>query len=174
MPFDPVLGPIGLFVLYGAPGLGVAAALFPEKFTRRAGWEELVEMAVLAVVGSVAVTILLGSVLAATPAGFSASWSSPALLLGDAVIAVAGGALGVARRVIAPTVPPSSEDPEAANAWPTLRSLESMAQEERHLRRALRRRENDAAERSALESRLTALQAERDSVRRAREAELAS
>jgi hypothetical protein len=174
MAFDLLLGPIGLFLLYGAPGLGLAAAVFPEKFTRRAGWEELVEMSVLAVIGSVAVTILLGSILAAGPAGFGSSWSAPTLLLGDAVIGVLGAAVGAVRRgshsdrrlTDAPSVDPGG--------WTTLRSLERIAGEERRVHRSLRGVPKDGPARSALEARLVELRAERDALRNTREADFAS
>ncbi|HTT26083.1 MAG TPA: hypothetical protein VMH90_03865 [Thermoplasmata archaeon] len=174
MPFDAVLGPSGLFLLYGAPGLGVAAAVFPEKFRWRPQLEDVVELAVLAVVVSVAVTILFGSALAATPNGFASTWASPALLVGDGAVAVVGGLVGVGRRVagVVPA-PPELASPDAGG-WATLRSLEAMAREERRITRALRRTSGEGPERSALEARLRDLKAERESLRKSREAEFAT
>jgi hypothetical protein len=174
MGFDPILGPVGLFLLYVAPGLGLAVAVFPEKLHRQGGWEGPIEIAVLAVVASVAITILIGSALAATPAGFSSTWSSPTLLLGDALIAVGGGIVGGFRWAQGSDAGSSSEAEEARSTWGTLQALEALAHEERQVRRTLRHQAPSGPERSALQERLEELRAEQAALRRAREAELAS
>lgn len=163
---DLALGVPLLFLLYAAPGLALAGAVFPEKLRRGAGWEAVVEVAVLAVVGSLAVTILLGAALAASPAGLGSTASDPSLWIADALVALAGAAVWVVRRGAPAAVAPEAPDP----SWSALRSMERLAREERRLVRSLRSGSLAATDRRDLEGRLEAVRSERNRIARALEA----
>jgi hypothetical protein len=173
-----LLAAAGLYVLYLAPGLGLAAALFPEKFHPRSDrWLAWMELAVLGVILSVSVTILWGELLQTIGPGFSASWSSPTLLLADGGTAAVGFSVGAIRGAFRSSKHEASLPSEAPGdlaAWPTLRELERMAREERRLTRALERPGLENAERSVASQRLESIRAARERLRRAREAEYAA
>ena len=178
MAVSPALAALGLVVLYLLPGLGLAAAVFPERFRpARERRRALVEVAALAVVMSVAVTILFGEALQASAAGFSASWSDPTLELLDGGLGLAGLAVGALRGAFSegpsgelpPAVPSENEE-----AWPALRQLERLAREERRIDRSLRRADLAASERTELERRRAAIREERSGLLRRRERDYAA
>ena len=157
MPVDLGTSIVALPLVFVVPGLGIAAALFPEKLRRGTGLDGPVEVAVLAIVGSLSVTILAGSALAALPVGYS----NLGLWTIDGLVGLAGGAVWWIRR----TAPAPAEVRDApspgVSAWGTLRALERLAGEERALRRQLRSSGKDADERSGLETELERVRAER-------------
>jgi hypothetical protein len=168
---------LGLLLLYLLPGLGLSAAVFPERFRpaperRRA----LLEVAVLSVVMSLSVTVLFGEALQASSLGFSATWSDPTLELLDGAVAVAGLAIGGMRGAFsaAPEAVGSPENPVAVAPWPALRRLEQLAREERTLTRSLRDASLSAPDRKDLERRRGAVTAERAELLAQREGDLAA
>ena len=172
MAFDPLLAVVGLPLLFFLPGLAVGAATFPEKLRSGAGWQGPVELAVMAVVGSVAITVLLGSLLAASPAGLGSTSADPSLWIADGAVVVAGGVLWAVRRD-APT-PAHVETPPPDEGWSRLRALERLAREERRVQHELRHGVGEAGRREALELRLSQVRAERRRLTAQAEAEFAS
>jgi hypothetical protein len=176
MAVDPLPGLAGVLLLYVAPGLGLAAALFPERFRpareRGRAW---LEVATLAFVLSLAVTILFGEMLQASTTGFSASWSSPTLEFLDGIVAAMGLGVGAVRGAFSrDPLPEVSPEPSEAATWPTLRELEHLTLEERRLKRALRSEGLAPAERSRLEAERLEVEEARRAVLRRREVELAA
>jgi hypothetical protein len=165
----------GLLLLFVAPGLGLSAALFPEKVRpardRGRAW---LELAALSVIVSLAVTVLLGEFLQASSLGFSASWSDPGLELLDGAVALAGLVVAIVRGAFGSTPLPEPPNDPDAGGWPALRSFEGLAREERRIERELAAPGLASDRRRELEARREELRAERESLRRRREAEFAA
>lgn len=174
MATSPLLGLLALFLVFVLPGLGLTAAVFPERIRpARDRGRQALEVVALTLLASVSITVLLGELLQTVGPGFSASWSDPRLELLDLLIGgvglVIGGARGAFRRGVDPgTQPPG--DP----AWETLRTLERLSAEERAIGRSLRRSDLSEAERRSLEQRRRELAEARRDLGRRREAEYAA
>ncbi len=170
---EAVLGGLLLFVL---PGYAVTKALFPEWRIR--GEEALlraVEVGALSLVGSVALTILVGFALGALPGNlFLVQWSDPLLEGILAGIAGVAGAVAVARGAFSRT-PPVGPDlaPEPGTDDPArlVRELQTLTREERRLRHALRTERPEGGERSRLEADLADVQRRVEEIKRRREAD---
>ena len=171
MVLDAIPAAAGLLLAFFLPGAAVAAAVFPEKVRRGAGWAGPLEIAVLGIVGSVALTILLGSLLTALPSGFGTSSSNPSIWVADGAVVVVGLIAWFVRRN---AVAPEPDPPADTEAWEDLRALERAAREERTLRRALRSGSLAPKERSELEERLAVVRIAREERVRAAEARHAS
>ncbi len=176
MGVSPAAAIAGLAVLFLLPGLGLTAALFPERF-RPALDRALaaVEVVALSVIVSLSVTILFGELLQTAGPGFSASWSDPRLELLDLGLGLAGLGVGAVRgafRRSVPATPP--ETPAGDRGWETLRTFERLDREERRIDRSLRGGGLGAGERADLERRRELIRAERQSLRERREREYAS
>jgi hypothetical protein len=174
---EAVAGGLLLFVV---PGFAVAKAVFPERRLRSPGgvrWA--IELAALALVLSVVLTVVVGYVLlAAAQGGFSASWSDPLLESGLAAIALVAFVVGVlegayARR--APARPASATEPEETDPMALARRLDLLQRQRRALERDLRRLPpGDAEEGERLRRRIERLAAEEQELREHQEAEYAA
>jgi hypothetical protein len=169
---------VGLPLLFFVPGYTVAKALFPEWRVRGViRWRRLLEIATLAFVLSVVLTVLVGGLLlAASPSGFQASWSDPeveAILAGIALVGFVAGWMRGAYSREPPAGQRPEEEPGGEGAWPLQERLDDLAREERRLRHRLRTGGVAGAERTALEGEIERVRTERESLGRAREAEYA-
>jgi hypothetical protein len=167
---------VGLPLLFFVPGYTVAKALFPEWRVRGTlRWRRLLEIATLAFVLSVVLTVLVGGLLlAASPSGFQASWSDPEVETILGAVALLGFVAGWARGAYArspPTIKGPEEEPGGEGAWELQMRLDALAREERRLRHRLRVGEVSGAERTTLEGELERLRTEQESLGRGREAE---
>lgn len=167
---------VGVLLLYVAPGFGVTAALFPERLrpsdARARSW---LEVATLAFVLSLAMTILFGELLQATPAGFSATWSVPSLQVLDGLVAVMGVGVGAVRGAFSRrTDPVGTGGTVGEGTWPALRELERLAEARRAVDRSLREPGLLPARREELDRRRRELDDEDALLRRRREAEFAA
>jgi len=90
---------VGGLLLFVVPGFAVARALFPEwRFRGPDGTLRALETATLSFVLSVALTVLVGSLLLGlAPGGFAAAWSDPVLEVALAAVALVAVAAGVLR-----------------------------------------------------------------------------
>jgi Protein of unknown function (DUF1616) len=169
---------VGLPLLFFVPGYTVAKALFPEWRVRGSlRWWRLLEIATLAFVLSVVLTVLVGGLLlAASPSGFQASWSDPeveSILGGLALVAFVAGWVRGAYAREPPTVRGPEPDPGGEGAWEIREHLDELAREERRLRHRLRAGGVSGTERTALEGEIERVRTEQESLGRAREAEYA-
>ena len=162
-------------LLFVVPGYAVAKAVFPER--RIAGPDGVrwaLELAALALVLSVVLTVTVGYVLlSGSPGGFAASWSDPlleAVLAGIALVAFVVGWLEGAYARTPPVRRARPEEPGSAGAWELSERLDRLQRERRELERELRRppAPEDAAR---LQVRLDELVAEDERLRRRREAD---
>jgi hypothetical protein len=167
---------VGLPLLFFVPGYTIAKALFPEWRVRGVlRWRRLLEIATLAFVLSVVLTVLAGALLlAASPSGFQASWSDPAVEAVLAGVALVGFVAGWARGAYA-RIPPAVRGPEAEpggeDAWELQSRLDELAREERRLRHRLRTGSLSGTERTTMEGDLDRLRTEQERLGRSREAE---
>lgn len=169
---------VGVPLLFFVPGYTVAKALFPEWRVRGAlRWRRLLELATLAFVLSVVLTVLVGALLlAAAPGGFQASWSDPqleAVLAGVALVGLIAGWMRGAYAREPPEVRGPEEDPGGEGAEALRARLDALAREERRLRHRLRVGGVSGTERTVLEGEIERLRTEQASLGRAREAEYA-
>jgi Protein of unknown function (DUF1616) len=167
---------IGLPLVFFVPGYTVAKALFPEWRVRGSlRWRRLLEIATLAFVLSVVLTVLVGGLLlAASPSGFQASWSDPEVEVILGAVALVGFVAGWVRGSYGrepPSVRTPEEEPGAEGAWELQLRLDELAREERRVRHRLRAGGVSGAERSNLEGDLERLRGEQESLGRSREAE---
>ena len=137
---ESIAGGLLLFVL---PGLATARALFPEwRFRGPDGLRRALETVTLAFVLSVALTVLVGSLLlGVAPGGFAASWSDPILeaaLAAVTVVAVLAGALRGAYSRSPPARSLPAPEPGGAGAWELGRELDRLHREDRRLVHRLR------------------------------------
>jgi uncharacterized membrane protein len=168
---------VGFLLVFFVPGYALTKATFPEWRIR--GPEaplRLIETFSLALILSVALTVLVGyALLAAAPGGFQAYWTDPvleAVLAGVAAIAfVAGWTQGAYRREPPATRP---EEPGESGAWEVSRELERIGREERRIAHQLRVRADDPVESERLRADLGRLAAEKAELQRRREAEYAT
>jgi hypothetical protein len=164
-------------LLFVVPGFTVAKAVFPER--RVAGPDGVrwaIELAALALVLSVALTVTVGYVLLQdSNGGFSASWTEPLLeegLAGIAMVAFVAGWLEGAYARTPParrTVPP---DAGGTDAWELSEELDRLQRERQGLERELRRTaDGDAGASASLRDRLARVVAQERELRQHREAE---
>ncbi|HZY70823.1 MAG TPA: DUF1616 domain-containing protein [Thermoplasmata archaeon] len=170
-----VLGGLLVFVL---PGYALTRALFPEWRVRgEGGWVRGVEIASLSLIGSVSMTVLVGfGLLNVSPSGFQASWSEPTLEIVLAAVTVAGLVVAAARGAfskVPPGGPDSEPDPGFGGGWEVIRQLDRLAREERSLRRSLRTAPPGSEEEMRLRREIEVVRSSAESVRAARERELA-
>ncbi len=166
---------VGALLIFFLPGYALTRAVFPEWWIRGApdARRKVVETVTLSFVLSVALTVLLGySLLAASPGGFQAYWSSPVLeaLLGAVTAAglVAAYFRGAFSRA-ALTVPVPSPDGEEEDMWELLSRLDRLDREERRLAHAIRRASGGSV-RSQLNEELARVRSERKDLETRREA----
>jgi hypothetical protein len=167
---------VGIPLLFFVPGYTLAKALFPEWRVRGTlRWRRLLELATLAFVLSVVLTVLVGGLLLATsPTGFQASWSDPQVEAVLAAIALAAFVAGWGRGAYSqdpPAVHGPEEEPGGEGAWELRQRLDELAREERRLRHRLRTAPVSGSERSALEGEIERVLAEQETLGRTREAE---
>lgn len=170
-----LLGGLLVFVL---PGYSLTKALFPEWRVRGGGgWVRGVEIAALSLVGSVSITVLAGfGLLDVSPSGFQASWSNPTLEIILAAVTVAALGVAIVRGAFArvpPAGPTLEPEPGVGGGWAVVRQLDGLAREERSLRRSLRQAPPGSEEEARLRKALDAVRELSESVRSARERELA-
>lgn len=171
---EAVAGGLLIFVV---PGFAVAKALFPERRVRGAGgvrWA--VELATLALVLSVVLTVLVGYLLLSTaPGGFSASWSDPVLeaaLAAIALVAFVAGLVQGAYARPAPRAPALRDDAGEEGAWELSERLGALQRARAALTREQGRRGATDPEAAAeLKSRRAAIDAEERQLQQQREAE---
>jgi hypothetical protein len=166
---------LGVPLLFFVPGYTVAKALFPEWRVRGAvALRRALEIASLAFVLSVVLTVLAGELLlASAPGGFQAGWADPLEESVLAAIALVGFVAGWFRGAYARDPPPSQapeEDLGEEGAWELMRRLDEVGREERRIAHALRGGASSAAERARLEERLEELRLEEQALGREREA----
>ncbi|HTW40342.1 MAG TPA: DUF1616 domain-containing protein [Thermoplasmata archaeon] len=169
---------VGLLLVFFLPGYTIVKATFPEwRIRGRAAYLRFLEIVTLALVLSVVLTVLVGSLLLLTPAGFQAYWTDPVLEVVLAAVAflalLVGWLRGAYRREPPPAPEPSADDSEEG-AWELSRELEAIGREERRLRHVLRVGSHDDNETARLNAELARLESRRDELRREREAEYAS
>lgn len=143
--------PVGLLLVFLLPGYALAKALFPDwRLRGDAAALRVVELLTLSLVLSVAITILVGFVLANGPGpGFSASWNEPVLEVVLAAITLIGLAAGAARGAYArtpPAPPPLEASPGSDDGWGLVVRLESIDRERRRAEHQLRRASESQAE----------------------------
>lgn len=169
---------VGLLLLFFVPGYALTKATFPEwRIRGRSAILRLLEIVTLSFVLSVVLTVVVGYfLLAASPSGFQAYWSDPALEVGLAVIAAVAFAVGWLRGAYAAEPPPvgTPEGPDERGAWEVSRELERLGREERRLNHQLRVSGSDPATASRLREELDRIAEERAEIQRRREAEYAS
>ena len=169
---------LSLLLFFALPGLFLMRAAWPEwRFRTEEGGEHLLATAAGAVLGSTALTILLGFVLGNLNGGFQATPQDPLLEALLAALAVVFAVVAWVRGAFA-SVPPSpprflspalpGEEDEAG----VLAQFEEMAAEERRLQREIHvARRGDLPRARALAGELKALRARRREMERAREVE---
>jgi hypothetical protein len=176
MTVSPLEALIGVLLVFVLPGLALSRALFPEwRFRGPDGLVRVVETASLALILSVALTIVVGFGLLSSSAGFSASWSDPALEAVLGVITVVGFAVAWLRGAFA-RVPPAARPLEPLGgeegSAEALGRAEELLREERRLRHALRVA-HDEASTARLQNDLSRVRAEVRRLGTAREEEYA-
>src|SRR5579859_7954789 len=121
MSVSPVEAGVGLLLLFFLPGLALTQAIFPEwRLRGEAAIERIVTTGALALVLSVALTVVVGFGLLNLPVGFSAAWSDPLLEEILAGIAILGAFVAWRRgayRRIAPAPPAIESLPGDADGW---------------------------------------------------------
>jgi hypothetical protein len=168
---------VGLLLLFFLPGFFTTRALFPEwRLTGLDALVRWVETMALALILSVAYTVLIGSILLnLSEPGFSATWADPLLEGALGLVTLAGAAVAFVRggfRTLPPAAPPLEPSSGETGGWAMIRQSEEWARRERRLRHALRIAQ-DRAEAERIRTELNSLAQERDSFRRSREAEYA-
>src|SRR5271170_8106810 len=105
--YSPVQAGVGLLLLFVLPGFFSARALFPEwRLTGDDALTRWVETAALALLLSLAYTVLIGSALLnLAGTGFSASWGNPTLEEALLAVTVAGALIAFARGGFARSAP---------------------------------------------------------------------
>jgi len=176
--YSPVQAGVGLLLLFVLPGFFSARALFPEwRLTGDDALTRWVETAALALLLSLAYTVLIGSALLnLAGTGFSASWGNPTLEEALLAVTVAGALIAFARGGFArsaPAAPPLEPSGGESGAWELIRRSEDLARQERRLKHALRTA-RDRTESERIQKELDGVGRERDSLRSAREAEYAA
>jgi uncharacterized membrane protein len=166
---------IGLPILFFVPGYTLTKALFPEWRVRgETALQRALEIAVLAFVLSVVLTVLVGwTLLSVAPGGFQAEWSDPLLQTILAGIALVGFVAGWVRGAYAHDPPVRvvpTEDVGEEGAWELTRRLEELAREQRRLEHRLRVSSADGEERVSLQQDIDRLRREQESLGRQREA----
>ena len=169
-------GVAGALLLFFVPGYAVAKALFPEWRVRGPGGNRrLLEIVTLSFVTSIGLTVVVGyGLLDLAPGGFSAAWSDPVLEVSLAAVALVAFLAAVARGGFSRTPPTPRPEPEETGeegAWELSRELERLGREERRLDHALRVSSGDETVTSRLRAELDGVKAEREALRRKREAE---
>ena len=164
-------------LLFVVPGFAVAKAVFPERRVRgAAGVRWALELAALALVLSVVLTVTVGYLLlAGAPGGFSATWSDPlleAVLAAIALLAFVAGALQGAYARVPPVRGPLAEEPGTLGAWELSDRLDRLQRERGRLERELRRSPApDAGTAETVRARLGSIAEEEATLRQRREAE---
>jgi hypothetical protein len=166
----------GAFLLFVAPGYAWTRAVFPEwRFAGPDRWGVGVRVATLTFVWSIAIDIVVGSVLTEVPSlGFSAAWSDPKLEVALVLLTAAGLVAAVVRGAFRPIreaapAPPGVE--RSPLSW--MQEADRLARDEARLRRQIRRSAPESPERSRLESELQAVSERLAETHRQRERELA-
>jgi hypothetical protein len=178
MSANPAEVAAALLLLFFVPGYTLTKATFPEWRVR--GPEatlRLLEIATLAFVLSVGLTVLVGYfLLVGGPSGFQAYWSNPVLeeILGGIALAgfVVGWARGAWRRE--PTRPATPEAPDERGAWELVEALDELRRDERRVRHALRVAPAGSSQARDLQRELDRIQARAADLRAHREAEYAT
>jgi hypothetical protein len=164
-------------LLFFLPGFVVAKALFPERRVRGPeGLTWAVELAALALVLSVVLTVTVGYVLlVGAPGGFSATWGDPVLeaaLVAIAVVALVAGWLQGAYARVPPVRRTVPVEPGGGGAWELSERLDRLQREQLTIERQLRRTPaGEQATAVELRARLGHLREEAEGLRAAREAE---
>jgi hypothetical protein len=168
----------GLLLVFFVPGYAIARATFPEwRIRGREALLRLLETVTLAFVLSVVLTVLVGSALLLTPAGFQAYWTAPVLEVVLAAIAAVGFAAAWLRGAFLAAPPAPSVNEAGAGdegAWELTVQLEEIGREERRIRHSLRVDRPAPAEAARLEAELADLETRRNELRQKREAEYAT
>jgi hypothetical protein len=163
-------------LLFVVPGFAVAKAIFPERRVRGPdGVRWAIELAALALVASVALTVLVGYLLLqGSSGGFSASWREPLLEEGLASVAVVAFVVGWLEGAYARTPTAraaASLEPAGADAWELSEKLDRLQRERQGLERELRRSSaEDAGASARLRERIELLLAQERELRQRREA----
>ncbi len=174
-PFAVAEAVVGGALVFVVPGFAVAKALFPERRVRGAdGLRWGLELAALALVMSVVLTVVVGyALLAGVPGGFAASWSDPLLEAILAAIALVAFVAGLAQGAYArapPTRGPLEEEPGTLGAWALSDRLDRLQRDRERLEGELRRTPAPDAE-AKLRASLLAVTEEEAALQRRREAE---
>lgn len=175
MVLDALAAVAGALLVFVVPGLALNRALFPDwRFRGPSGTARVVETGVMSLFGSVALTVVVGSALAAGPGlTFQASWRDPEL---EAVLGVLSAALfavaalrGAFRRD--PPVPPATETaPAEFDGWSRLREFSAVEERLRAARRAFIGAPS-SEEQDRWRAEVRRLEGEREELRRRREVE---
>jgi hypothetical protein len=176
---DPLAGieaVAGGALLFFVPGFTVAKALFPERRVRGPdGVRWALELAALALVLSVGLTVVVGYVLlVAAPGGFTASWGDPLLEAVLAAIALAAAVAGWLGGAYARSPPSARLEPEpgTAGAWELSVGLDRLQRQRLAVERELLAMpEADTEGRARLAARRDGLVRDMEALRRRREAE---
>jgi uncharacterized membrane protein len=140
----PITFTAGILLVFFVPGYALVKALFPEWRLRSPdALRRGVEVATLAFVLSVVLTVLVGyALLEANPTGFQAAWSQPLLESVLAAVALVAFLVGWFRGAYAhdpPSIPNRSDtDAGEEGAWELSRELDQLQREERRIRHRLR------------------------------------
>ncbi|HTP53543.1 MAG TPA: hypothetical protein VML94_01070 [Thermoplasmata archaeon] len=169
---------VGGLLLFVVPGLALARGLFPEwRFRGPDGPRRALETATLALVLSVALTVLVGSaLLGLAPGGFAAAWGDPVLEAALAAIALVAFVAGVVRGAyskVPPRAPAGAEEPGGEGAFALTRELDRLHREDRALARRLRAARDDGPEASEIDRARTEVAQRIDGLERGREEEYA-
>ena len=176
-PLSVVEAVVGGALVFVLPGAAVAKAVFPERRVRGPdGVRWALELAALALVLSVVLTVVVGAVLlSVAPGGFAASWSDPlleAVLAAITAVAFVAAAAQGAFRSVPPPTRPSAEEPGSEAPWELADALGRLQRERKGLERDLARLGTaDTALGERLRGRLARIGEEEATLRERREAD---